>query len=706
MAKGENIKFELNKVRNIGIIAHIDAGKTTTTESILYYTGKTHKIGSVDEGNTQMDWMDQERERGITIQSAATTAFWTYGGDQYRVNIIDTPGHVDFTAEVERSLRVLDGALVIFDGKMGVEPQSETVWRQADKYHVPRICFINKINLVGGDFYKSLESIRQRLSKKATPVYLPIGREKGVHGIVDLITMKAYEYDLSVREDGMKEIEIPADMKELSEKYRTELLEAIAEYDDEFMEKYLEGKEISEEELWTVLRKATLSGKFFPVTGGDSQRGNVVPKILDLVIRLLPSPFDIGEVIGMEVKDPTKKLVRKVSDDEPFSGLVFKLAADPHIGNLAYVRVYTGVLKSGSYVQNTTRNVKERVSRVVLMHANEREEVSELRSGDIGAVVGLKDTRTGDTICDQSSPILLEKIYFPDPVVNVAIEPKTKADQEKMGTALNRLATEDPTFRISVNEETGQTIIAGMGELHLEVLVERMRREFNVDANVGQPQVAYKETVTKVTESEGKYVHQSGGHGQYGHCWLRIEPLEPGKGFEFGNEIKGGTIPREFIPAIEKGVKEAMFSGVLAGYPVVDIKVTVYDGSYHDVDSSEAAFKIAASQGFRSGCQNAGPVLLEPIMNVTVSVPDEFVGDITGFLSSKRGKIEATEMYSGLTAVKAKVPLAELFGFTNQLRSITSGRGVPNMEFSHYAKVPNNVAQEVVAKMTGGATTK
>lgn len=703
MAKGENIRVELNKIRNIGIIAHIDAGKTTTTESILYYTGRTHKIGSVDEGNTQMDWMDQERERGITIQSAATTTFWKIGEDTYRINIIDTPGHVDFTAEVERSLRVLDGALVIFDGKTGVEPQSETVWRQADKYHVPRICFINKINLVGGDFYKSTDSIRERLSKKAAPVYLPIGFEKGVHGIVDLIEMKAYSYELCVKEDGMKEIEIPADMKDKVEKYRNEMIEAIAEFDDPFMEKYLEGKEITNEEIWTVLRKATLSGKFFPITGGDSQKGNVVPKILDLVVKLLPSPADIEQIEGLDVKDETKVVVRKVSEEEPFAGLVFKLAADPHIGNLSYIRVYSGVLQTGTYVWNSVRNVKERVGRVVLMHANDREEVEALRTGDIGAIVGLKDTRTGDTLCDSEHPVLLEKIYFPDPVVNVAIEPKTKADQEKMGMALNRLAIEDPTFKLSVNEDTGQTIISGMGELHLEVLVERMRREFNVDANVGQPQVAYKETITKTTEAEGKYVHQSGGHGQYGHCWLRVEPLDSGEGFEFANEIRGGSIPREFIPAIEKGVKESLLAGVLAGYPVVNVKVAVYDGSYHDVDSSEAAFKIAASQGFRTACSKAGPVLLEPIMSISVTVPEEFVGDITGFLSSKRGKIEATEMLTNLTVVKAKVPLAELFGFTNQLRSITSGRGSSYMEFSHYAKVPNNVAETIVSKMTGGA---
>ncbi|MBN2100893.1 elongation factor G [Candidatus Dojkabacteria bacterium] len=702
MAKGENIKFDLDKIRNIGIIAHIDAGKTTTTESVLYYTGKVHKIGKIDDGNTQMDWMEQEKERGITIQSAATTCFWSVGDVKHRINIIDTPGHVDFTAEVERSLRVLDGAVVIFDGKMGVEPQSETVWRQADKYKVPRICFINKLNLVGGDFEMSLASIRERLSPKAYAVHLPLGFEKDLHGIIDIVEMKAFKYDPNSEKETLEETDIPDDMKEKVEKMRVELIEAISEYDDEFMEKYLEGEELSTDEIWSAMRKAVVTGTFFPISGGDSRKGNVVPKILDLVVRLLPSPADIGEVEGMDVNDLSKKIVRKASDEDPFCGLMFKLANDPHIGNLAYVRVYSGILNAGSYVLNSSKNVKERVGRVVLMHANEREEVESIRTGDIAALVGLKDTSTGDTLCDENSPIILEKIEFPDPVVNVAIEPKTSADQEKMGIALNRLSAEDPTFKVSSNEETGQTIISGMGELHLEIIVDRMKREFNVEANVGKPQVAYKETIQKTVEFEGRYVHQSGGRGQYGHCWLRLEPGEPGSGFVFEDEIKGGVIPKEYIPAIQKGVKEAMLSGVLAGYPVVDVKVAVYDGSFHEVDSSEAAFKIAAAQAFRGGSKMADPVLLEPIMDVEVVTPEEYVGDVTGFLSSKRGRIEETDTRGNLQVISAKVPLAELFGFTNSLRSMTSGRGVPNVEFSHYDKVPKSVAEEIVGNKESG----
>jgi len=698
MAKGENIKFELDKIRNIGIIAHIDAGKTTTTESILYYTGRVHRIGKIDSGNTQMDWMDQEKERGITIMSAATTCFWDVDDTRYRINIIDTPGHVDFTAEVERSLRVLDGAFVLFDGKMGVEPQSETVWRQADKYTVPRICFINKLNLVGGDFDMSLESIRERLSPNAHVVHLPLGFEKSMYGIVDIVERKAYKYDPDSDDDKLEEIDIPDDVKDRVEKLRIELIEAIAEYDDKFMEKYLDGKEMAAEEIWKVLRKATLSGEFFPVSGGDARKGNIVPRLLDLIVKLLPSPSDIDFVEGMDIHDKSKKVIRKSSHDEPFCGLMFKLASDEHIGNLAYVRVYSGVLKAGSYVLNSAKGEKERVGRVVLMHANDREEVDEIRTGDIAALVGLKKTTTGDTLCDESSPVLLENIDFPDPVVNVAIEPNSSDDQEKMGVALNRLSAEDPTFKISSNEDTGQTIIAGMGELHLEIIVERMRREFGVEAGVGQPQVAYKETIRKSVEIEGKYVHQSGGRGQYGHCWLRLEPNEPGAGFEFESEIKGGAIPREYIPAIQKGVKEAMLSGVLAGHPVVDVKVFVYDGSFHEVDSSEAAFKIAGSQAFRGGCKIADPVLLEPIMSVEVVTPEEYVGDVTGFLSSKRGKIETTETRGRLHVILAKVPLAELFGFTNNLRSMTSGRGVPNVEFSHYDKVPKSVEEGITGE--------
>jgi elongation factor G len=702
MAKGENVKFDLDKIRNIGIIAHIDAGKTTTTESVLYYTGKIHRIGLIDDGATQMDWMDQEKERGITIQSAATTAFWELDGVRHRVNIIDTPGHVDFTAEVERSLRVLDGAVIIFDGKMGVEPQSETVWRQADKYKVPRIGFINKLNLVGGDFDMSLKSIRDRLSKHAHPVHIPIGHEKGLYGLIDIVERKAYTYDISTDDDKLKEVEIPDEYKDKVEKLRIELIEAIAEFDDAFMEKYLDGGELTAGEIWPVLRKATISGKFFPISGGDSRKGNVVPKIMDLVIRLLPSPADIEAVKAMDAKDPEKEIMIHPTDDEPFTGLIFKIASDPHIGSLAYIRVYSGVLEAGSYVYNAAKSEKERVGRLVLMHANDREEIVSIRTGDIAAVVGLKNTATGDTLCDESRPVLLEDIDFPDSVVNVAIEPNSKEDQEKMGVALGRLANEDPTFQISVNEETGQTIISGMGELHLEILVERMRREFNVSANVGKPQVAYKETIQRTVEVEGKYIHQSGGRGQYGHCYLRLEPLEPGGDFEFEDEIKGGTIPKEYVPAIRKGVQEAMLSGVVAGYPVVDVKTAVYDGSYHDVDSSEAAFKIAAAQAFRKGMRDAAPVLLEPIMDVEVVAPEEYVGDVTGYLSGKRGKIELTESRGDLHVIAAKVPLAELFGFTNQLRSMTSGRGVPNVEFSHYDKVPKSVAEEIVGERGGG----
>lgn len=706
MAKGQNVKFDLDKIRNIGIIAHIDAGKTTTTESVLYHTGRIHKIGLIDDGATQMDWMDQERERGITIQSAATTCFWTLDDVTYRINIIDTPGHVDFTAEVERSLRVLDGAVVVFDGKMGVEPQSETVWRQADKYKVPRICFINKLNLVGGDFQMSLDSIKERLSSSACAVHIPIGFEKGIHGIVDVVERKAFTYVLGANDDALTECDIPEDMTDLVEKARVDLIEAIAEFDDAFMQKYLDGADMTAEEIWPVLRKATLSGSFFPVSGGDSRKGNIVPKIMDLVVKLLPSPADVSEVIAMDPQDREKKITIPVSNDEPFTGLIFKIATDPHIGSLAYVRVYSGVLEAGSYVLNVGKSQKERVGRVVLMHANDREEVESIRTGDIAALVGLKGTTTGDTLSHESRPILLEDIDFPDPVVNVAIEPNSKADQEKMGVALSRLSDEDPTFRISVNEETGQTIISGMGELHLEILVERMRREFNVSANVGKPQVAYKETIQSIVESEGKYIHQSGGRGQYGHCNLRIEPLEPGGGFEFVDEIKGGSIPKEFIPAIKKGVLEATLSGVLAGYPVVDVKVAVYDGSYHDVDSSEAAFKIAGASAFRDGTRSAGPVLLEPIMDVEVVTPEQYVGDVTGHLSGKRGKIEATETRGELHVVRAKVPLGELFGFTNQLRSMTSGRGVPNVEFSHYDKVPKGVAEEIVGSGSGESADK
>ncbi|HQG57828.1 MAG TPA: elongation factor G [Candidatus Dojkabacteria bacterium] len=689
-----NVKMPMDQIRNIGIIAHIDAGKTTTTERLLYFTGQKHKIGEVHDGEATTDFMAQERERGITIMSAAVTCFWDINGKKYRINIIDTPGHVDFTAEVERSLRVLDGAVVLFDGKMGVEPQSETVWRQANKYGVPRICFANKLNLVGGDFLMTLSTIKDRLSPKAVALTLPIGRETSLRGIVDLIEMKAYTYN-SIEDKELTIEEIPADMVEMANKYRSELVERAVEQDDVLMEKYLGGEEITKEELIGAIRKGTLSANLFPCSGGDS-RSPVARRLLDFITMFLPSPVDVGDIKGHDVKTD-EEIIRKPSDTEPFSSLVFKLVNDPHIGNLSYFRIYSGKVESGSYVYNSTQKIKERISRLVLMHADQREEVSELRAGDIGAIVGLKDSTTGDTLCDEANQIILEKITFAEPVVSEAIEPATKADQEKMGLALARLIKEDPTFKVTSNTETGQTIIWGMGELHLDIMVDRLKREFNVQANVGRPMVAYRETIKGVREEEGRYVKQSGGKGQYGHCWLRLEP-NPGKGFEFVNEVKGGTVPKEFIPSIEKGVKEAMSAGVLAGYPVVDIKVAVYDGSYHEVDSSDAAFKVAGSMAFKEGCRNASPVIMEPVMSVEVTTPEQFVGEITGSLSSKRGIIQKQETKNNLFVVSAKVPLSELFGYTTQIRSLTSGRGTVNMEFSHYSEVPRNIVEEIAKK--------
>ncbi|HQJ73492.1 MAG TPA: elongation factor G [Candidatus Dojkabacteria bacterium] len=689
-----DVKMPLEQIRNIGIIAHIDAGKTTTTERLLYFTGQIHKIGEVDEGATTTDFMEQERERGITIQSAAVTCFWDFDGKRYRINIIDTPGHVDFTAEVERSLRVLDGAVVVFDGRKGVEPQSETVWRQANKYHVPRICFLNKINLIGGDFDKSFETIKQRLSNKAVALTIPIGRESQLHGYVDLLYNKAFSYD-SVEAQELKEIPIPDDLKSKAEVQRAALIEALVEMDDKLMEKYFAGEEITVEELKVALRKGTIEGKLFPVLGGDS-RTVMAKTILDYIALCLPSPLDLPPVQGDDPRTGSE-IERKPDENEPFCGLVFKLVSDPHIGNLSYFRVYSGTLKAGSYVYNSTKGVRERVSRLVLMHADDREEVEMLRAGDIGAIVGLKYSTTGDTLCDEANPIILEQITFAEPVISQAIEPATKSDEEKMAEALNKLTREDPTFKVETNQETGQTIISGMGELHLDIMVDRMKREFNVLANVGKPQVAYRETIKGVCEqSEGKYIRQSGGKGQYGHCWLKIEPNEKGKGFEFINAIKGGAIPKEFIPAIEKGVVEAMKTGVVAGYPVVDVKVTLFDGSYHEVDSSEVAFKIAGAIAFREGCKKAQPILLEPIMDVSVETPSQYMGDITGSLSSKRGQIQGTEdIGNGITVINALVPLAELFGYTSELRSLTSGRGVAYMEPSHYAEVPKNIADEI-----------
>jgi len=690
-------KYPIEKTRNIGIIAHIDAGKTTVSEGILFLTGKTHKIGNIDKGDTQLDWMEQERERGITITAAATTCFWKpkhYKGEEYQINIIDTPGHIDFTVEVQRSLRVLDGAVVIFDGKMGVEPQSETVWHQADKYGVPRICFVNKINQIGGDFYMSLNSIRERLSPNSFPVQLPIGFEKDVCGVVDLVKMKSYTYK-DFHDKELVEGEIPEKMKADCLKHRKELLEKVSEIDDELMEKYLEGKEISEEEFISAIRKSTLSGKFYPILSGDG-RGVIVETLLDTIVNYLPSPIDLFDIVGIDPGNEEKKLVRRASDEEPFSALAFKIASDPFVGSLTFFRVYSGRLEAGSYILNSSTGNKERIGRILRMHANQREEVKEIFSGEIGAAVGLKGTTTGDTLCDPENPVILEKILFPDPVIYIAIEPKTKADQEKMGLALKRLAEEDPTFKIRSDEETGQTIISGMGELHLEIIVDRMKREFKVEANVGRPQVAYKETIKKFAEAEGKYIRQSGGRGQYGHVWIKVEPLERSKGFEFINEIKGGIIPAEYIPAVKKGIKEAMDRGVLAGYPLVDVQATLYDGSYHEVDSSEAAFKIAGSMALQSASKKADLVLLEPIMKVEVIIPQDFLGDITGDLNSKRARIENLGDRANMKIIDAKVPLSEMFGYATSLRSMTQGRGSFTMEFSQYEEVPRNIAQEII----------
>jgi elongation factor G len=688
-------KTAIAKIRNIGIIAHIDAGKTTTTEGILYRTGLKHKIGAVHEGETTTDWMAQERERGITIVSAAVTCYWK----DHQINIIDTPGHIDFTVEVERSLRVLDGAVVVFDGKMGVESQSETVWRQADKYNVPRICFINKINQTGGDFYKSLDTIHARLSKRALPIHLPIGFEQKINGVVDLINMKAYTYK-DFTDHELVESEIPEDMMDQVKKYRSLLIENAVAEDEATLEKYFEvGEEgLSELEIKQAVRAAVLTGKFFAVTGGDG-RGVIVEKVLDSVIELLPSPNDRGSTWGTNPKTGDK-VERKPEESQPFTALAFKIAADPFVGKLAYFRVYSGKLQSGSYVLNSSTGDKERVGRIVRMQADKREDVTEVGAGDIAAIVGLKGTTTGNTLCDQADPIVLESITFPEPPVSIAIEPKTKADQEKMSIALQRLAEEDPTFRINVNDETGQTIISGMGELHLEIIVDRMKREFTVEANVGQPQVAYRETIRKENvEVQGKFIRQSGGRGQYGDVWLRLSPNESGKGLEFINSIKGGVVPSEYIKPVEQGIREAMTNGVIAGYPVVDIKAELYDGSYHDVDSSEMAFKIAGSIALQDGVKKANPVILEPIMKVVVVTPEDFMGEVIGDLNSKRGRIESMEdLSAGIKEITAFVPLGEMFGYTTNLRSSTQGRASSSMELANYADVPPNIAEAIIAK--------
>ncbi|MCA9339321.1 MAG: elongation factor G, partial [Candidatus Saccharibacteria bacterium] len=671
------------------------AGKTTTTEGILYRTGLKHKIGAVHEGETTTDWMAQERERGITIVSAAVTCYWK--GNQ--INIIDTPGHIDFTAEVERSLRVLDGACVVFDGKMGVESQSETVWRQADKYGVPRICFINKINQTGGDFYKSLESIHNRLSKRAFPVHLPIGFEQSINGVVDLVRMKAYTYK-EFSDHELVEGDIPADMTDQVKKYRSLLIENAVAEDEAMLEKYFEvGEEgLTVEEIQQAIRTAVLGGKFYAVTGGDG-RGVIVEKVLDMVNDYLPAPDDRSSAWGVQPKTGDE-IERKHDVTEPLAGLAFKITSDPFVGKLAYFRVYSGKLSAGSYVLNSSTGEKERVGRIVRMQADKREDVTEVEAGDIAAIVGLKGTTTGNTLCDPAHPIVLENITFPDPPVSIAIEPKTKADQEKMSLALQRLAEEDPTFRVRVDDETGQTIISGMGELHLEILVDRMKREFNVEANIGQPQVAYRETIRKdAVEAQGKFVRQSGGRGQFGDVWLRLSQNEQGKGFEFINSIKGGVVPSEYIPAVRKGIEEAMQNGVIAGYPVVDVKVELYDGSYHEVDSSEMAFSIAGSMGFQDGFKKATPVLLEPVMKVVVVTPEEFMGDVIGDLNSKRGRIDTMEdLTVGIKEITAFVPLGEMFGYTTNLRSMSQGRASSSMELDHYADVPNNVAEAIIAK--------
>ena len=686
----------LQNFRNIGIIAHIDAGKTTTTEGILYRTGLTHKIGVVkgDGDGATTDWMAQEKERGITITSAAVTCFWK----GHKINIIDTPGHIDFTAEVERSLRVLDGAVTVFDGKMGVEAQSETVWRQANKYGVPRICFVNKINQTGGDFWKSLESIHNRLSKQAFPIHIPIGFEKTINGVVDLIDMKAYTYD-DYTDHELKVGEIPADMLEKAKNARALLVENAVEADDELMMKFLDQGEdaITVDELKSALRKRVLAGDFYLVTGGDG-RGVIVEKVLDLMVDYLPSPLDVDEIWGKNPKTGDE-VSRKPDDKEPMSALAFKIATDPFVGKLIFIRVYSGVLNSGSYVLNTTTGDKERIGRIVRMHADKREDIDKIAAGDIAAVVGLKNTGTGNTLTDPAHPIALESIEFPEPPVSIAVEPKSKADQEKMALALQRLAEEDPTFRIHTDEETGQTIMSGMGELHLDILIDRMKREFKVEANIGEPQVAFRESIKGRAEVQGKHAKQSGGRGQYGDVWVRFEPNEAGKGFEFIDEIKGGVVPQEYRPAVMKGIKETLEGGVIAGYPVVDVKATLYDGSYHDVDSSELAFSLAGSLAAREGIKQATPILLEPVMKVEVTTPEEFMGDIIGDLNSRRGRIDAMEdLMGGAKLVKAFVPLANMFGYTSDIRSMSQGRAASTMELAQYEEVPPNVAQEIIEK--------
>ena len=688
-------EYSLEKTRNIGIMAHIDAGKTTTTERILFYTGVNHKIGEVHDGAATMDWMVQEQERGITITSAATTCHWK----NHRINIIDTPGHVDFTVEVERSLRVLDGAVAVLTARGGVEPQSETVWRQAENYNVPRMAYVNKMDITGADFFNVIKMMKERLNANAVAIQLPIGAEDTFKGIIDLVKMEAivYEDDLGKVED---EVAIPDDMKDQAEEYREILLEALSELDDDFMEKYLGGEEITEDEIKAVIRKGTVSCKLCPVTCGTSYRNKGVQPLLDAIVDYMPAPTDIPPIAGVN-PETGEEDHRPASDEAPFSALAFKIMTDPYVGKLAFFRVYSGILDGGSYVYNSTKGKKERIGRILQMHANNRKEIDRVYSGDIAAAVGLKDTTTGDTLCDEEHPIILESMVFPDPVISVAVEPSTKNDQEKMGVALQKLAEEDPTFRVRTDQETGQTIISGMGELHLQIIVDRMLREFKVDCKVGEPQVAYRETIRKSVEAEGKFVRQSGGHGQYGHCWLKLEPQEPGEGFSFENKVVGGAIPKEFIKPIEDGVKQAMEAGVVAGYPMVDIKATVFDGSFHEVDSSEAAFKVAGSMAFRNGAEKANPVLLEPYVKVEVTVPEEYMGDVIGDLNSRRGRIDGMEARNGSQVITGFVPLSEMFGYSTDLRSKTQGRGNYSMEVAYYDEVPKNIADKIVAKNKG-----
>ena len=687
-------EISLEKTRNIGIMAHIDAGKTTTTERILFYTGINHKLGEVHDGAATMDWMVQEQERGITITSAATTCFWK----GHRINIIDTPGHVDFTVEVERSLRVLDGSVAVLTARGGVEPQTETVWRQAERYHVPRMAYVNKMDTTGADFFNVIQMMKDRLKANAVAIQLPIGVEDTFEGVIDLVKMEAivYEDDLGKVAD---EVEIPADMKDLADEYREKLLEACAEFDEDFMEKYLGGEEITEAEIKKVIRAATIACEMTPVTCGTSYKNKGVQPLLDAIVDYMPAPIDIPPIQGQTLDGEEDN--RKADDSAPFSALAFKIMTDPYVGKLAFFRVYSGMLKSGSYVYNSTKGKKERIGRILQMHANNRKEIDVVYSGDIAAAVGLKDTTTGDTLCDESNPIILESMEFPEPVISVAVEPATKNDQEKMGIALQKLAEEDPTFKVHTDPETGQVIISGMGELHLQIIVDRMLREFKVDCKVGEPQVAYRETIRKTQKAEGKFVRQSGGHGQYGHCWLEIEPRKPGEGFLFESKIVGGVIPKEYIAPIEAGVRQAMENGVVAGYPMVDIKATVYDGSFHEVDSSEAAFKIAGSMAFKAAAEKSNPVLLEPYVKVEVTVPEEYMGDVIGDLNSRRGKIEGMEARLGAQVITAHVPLSEMFGYATDLRSKTQGRGNYSMEVAYYDEVPKNIADAIVTKIKG-----